>query len=477
MSTHPGLPGGPVTSEAVSTRQSSFATTSCGENCPVNPTPVSGADRTSSDPSERASSTTESGAAESVSTNGSNEQTRNPFGENTQGGTTTIVSESLKSYPTPSQSTIFVPTVESSSTGAISLQTDGAGSGNSSSGLSSGAVAGIAIATLIAGAAIAFVAAFLLFTRRNRTRESNVANKDYNNYADSTPEFVMMQQHKNVGMGGRNSPYIQVSQTPTRTPAVIPTPLPASAQQSEGVDVAAFLSPVASENKVYNRVMTLFRDCHSHVETYYRDVHASITPSMEPDLAQFGAKDINMAELLQDCSSPTTVLKHAIVAYALGITTPRSEEPGETIFPSELRSIFTQDDHSDSVDPNVTAVSTLHRRLSVYLFNAATSTTVSRRNMLTQSNAREAAEHFSLTFFPWANPSSSDRDRDDALAGLIHMALNLSIWLYGEPFLYEFDWEETGRRGVLVSPSLVRRTGGVHEDDKKVVVEGVVMAV
>jgi hypothetical protein len=166
-----------------------------------------------------------------------------------------------------------------------------------------------------------------LFKRRNnKVRDSTVG---YNNYADSTPELVMMQQ-KSVG---RNSPYVQVSQTPLQAP--IPATVPPPPVQQPDV-LASILPAAAHENEVQGRVAALFNQIHRHVETYYRDVHASITPSMEPELIRFGTKDVNMAELLQDCSSPTTALKHALVAYILGITSPKKGDGGETLFPEEL---------------------------------------------------------------------------------------------------------------------------------------------
>jgi hypothetical protein len=207
---------------------------------------------------------------------------------------------------------------------------------NSSSGLSSGAVAGIALGTLIIGAALAFLAAFFLFKRRNKQQQReanvNVGTGGYTSYADSTPELVMLQQKGAIvgGLGGRHSPYVQVSQT------AIPAPAPVQVQKSAEEEVVALLPPPVGESCVGGRFAALFEEIHRHVETYYRDVHASITPSMEPDLAQFGAGETDMAELLQDCSSPTTALKHALVAYVLGITAPKKEAEGKTLFPEEL---------------------------------------------------------------------------------------------------------------------------------------------
>jgi hypothetical protein len=233
--------------------------------------------------------------------------------------------------PTPSSSTSETTTAPTlASIGTVTEATRN----NGGSGLSSGAVAGIAIGTLIIGAALAFLAAFFLFKRRNKQqqREVNVSRIDYTSYADSTPELVMLQQKGAIvgGLGGRHSPYVQVSQTP------IPTPAPVQAQKSAEEEVVALLPPPVGEACVGGRFAALFEEIHRHVETYYRDVHASITPSMEPDLAKFGAEDVDMAKLLHDCSSPTTALKHALVAYVLGITAPKKEGEGKTLFPEEL---------------------------------------------------------------------------------------------------------------------------------------------
>lgn len=205
-------------------------------------------------------------------------------------------------------------------------------SSSSGSSLSTGAVAGIAIAMLFAGAAIAFLVAFFLFKRRNRKRDPNVSAAAYNSYADSTPELVMMQ--KSTGLGGRSSPYVQVSQTPLPPPAPVPVAALPPVQQSP--DSTSFLPAPASERDVYSKVSALFNQIHRHVDTYYRDVHASITSSVEPELARFGGQGVNMVELLQECSNPTTALKHALVAYILGMTGPRKDGEGETLFPDSL---------------------------------------------------------------------------------------------------------------------------------------------
>lgn len=104
----------------------------------------------------------------------------------------------------------------------------------------------------------------------------------------------------------------------------------------------------------------------------------------------------------------------------------------------------------------MSAAYTMYRRLAVYLSSASPTNASSTRLSARLSDIREAAEHFSLTFFPWANPMSSDQEKDDDLMHIIRTALELSIWMHGQPFLYRFIWESTGRRGTTVAPGLAR---------------------
>jgi hypothetical protein len=251
----------------------------------------------------------------------------------------TAITTSRTQSTAPSQSTSIITQDPSSATptfGIVAAISDG----NESKGLSAGAVTGVAIGTFIIGAALAFVAAFFLFKQRNKHKNGNVSTKDYPSFADSAPDLGMMQ--KGVGgLGGRHSPYVQVSQTPmpaSPAPALSPPMIAPIAMANEASkDVTSFLPPAADDDEVWTGVSHLFSMMHEHVEKFYRDVHACITPSMEHGIAKFGVKGVDMAELLQECSSPTAALKHALVAYVLGITGPKQEgDREETLFPEEL---------------------------------------------------------------------------------------------------------------------------------------------
>jgi hypothetical protein len=292
---------------------------------------------------------------------------------------------------------------------------------------------------------------------------------------------------------GGSSPYVQVSQMPLSTP--MPVYAPAPLQPTNPPDAVTGLLPAeALEPEVQSRVAALFNQIHRHVETHYRDVHATLTPSMEPELAMFGAQGVNMAELLQDCSHPTTAIKHALMVYVLSITGPKKREEGETIFPEELQGGQLQriagsgtSVHCIEVtfptmltyiaDPKLRTASTLHRRLSVYLFAATSSLSNPRRSRHAQSDVREAAEHFSLTFFPWAIPGGDDHDKDADLTRIIAETLETRIWLFGQPHVYEFRWDGVGQRGVAISPELVRRSDEDGERNGRLVLESGVAAI
>lgn len=121
------------------------------------------------------------------------------------------------------------------------------------------------------------------------------------------------------------------------------------------------------------------------------------------------------------------------------------------------------------------AAASLFRRVSVYLYTTISGTSDSRQSWLAQSNTREAAEHFSLTFFPWAKPQSSDQEKDEDLARIITEALGVRIWLFGQPDTCEFKWEGAGRRGVIISPGLVKRMYANGDEKETWVVEGAVV--
>lgn len=194
-----------------------------------------------------------------------------------------------------------------------------------SDSLSPGTIAGIAVATFFIGAIIAFIVTWSLFRRRDKKIVQKTCPSGYPIYADSSPEVVLAQ--KSAALEGS---YIQVTQAQMRTPIPVPSRVSASVDPLAGV-----LPPAASEAEVQNRVSRLFEQIHRHIDTFYRNVRASITPSMSSDMVSFG-KDVDMLELLQNCSQPTVALKHALVAFILSITSLKQDDDKQTLWPAEL---------------------------------------------------------------------------------------------------------------------------------------------
>jgi hypothetical protein len=190
---------------------------------------------------------------------------------------------------------------------------------------------------------------------------------------------------------------------------------------------------------------------------------------MSAALSSFGAQDVDMAELLSECTSPTTALRHALTGYVVGIT-----GPGETVWPSELNSSSTTTtlrNNGSGEDQQLATARTLHRRLAVYMYTAS-----SQRKSQSASAIREAAEHFSLTFFPWANPGADDTEKDDDLIHVIAQALEMRIWLFGQSGEFVFRWDGVGTRGVVVCPEVVRVDDG-NDGRERVVLENRVVGV
>jgi hypothetical protein len=234
-------------------------------------------------------------------------------------------------------------------------------SAGGSQGVSKGAVAGIAISTAIIGAAIALFAAFFFLKRRRRSSGHP--------YRDFTPELG---SHVNV----KNTPYVQVSQSSS-----IP-PVHATAVTSEKRDVdlanlhnssdflAGLLAPAADEQSVRSKVAGLFKRFQDHVDSYYRDVHATMTPSMESDLARFGG---DLIEILENSSMPTVAIKHALAGYILSIVSPEAEDQA-TLFPAEIAGLKANERSSDAGTSSTTyfSLDMLTRAQKTKLYTSST---------------------------------------------------------------------------------------------------------
>ncbi|KAF2993689.1 hypothetical protein E8E13_001702 [Curvularia kusanoi] len=401
----------------------------------------------------------------------------------------TFYTTSSTIYPTTVLATpsLIIPTSRGSSTVTDSPEPQSLASGpenTNPSNMSKGAVAGLAIGTFLAGVILAFLITWLGFKRRERKFIQKTCPSGYPIYADSSPELVMLQ--KSAAAGGAAGPYVQVSQTQQmRTP--VPVPARSALAAATGGDLlAGIVAPSASEHEVQNRLTSLFANLQRHIDTFYRDVHASITPSMASDLAEFG-QDVDVYALMQSCSRPTAVLKHALVAYVLGITAPPGDSGNssntnssgvQSLWPHDLSALLSL--HSPNPPPtsyraDLAPALSLHRRLTIHLYTSLSRSPLSQSPYPTQrastasslslsratsSIIREAAEHFSLTFFPWADPALLDSEREGDLGRLLGEVLETRVWMAGLEGEWGFEWEEAGRGVVVVRPKVGVRERG-----------------
>ena len=76
-------------------------------------------------------------------------------------------------------------------------------------------------------------------------------------------------------------------------------------------------------------------------------------------------------------------------------------------------------------------------------------------SLVSPSALRAAAEHFSLTFFPWLDPSLDDSEREADLAETLSSALQCRMWLLGLEGAWGVEWQESGNGVVVVRPAVV----------------------
>ncbi|KAF2656423.1 hypothetical protein K491DRAFT_691972 [Lophiostoma macrostomum CBS 122681] len=354
------------------------------------------------------------------------------------------------------------PTLFTSLASSASQAPDGtsaplASASNSSKGVSTGAAAGIAIATAIIGAAIAFGIAFCLFKRRQKNARRAPT-------FDSVPEYVSpVEASKGLEMSHVPPPALSGASPPALIGGGTKGDINMADLSHSSDFLAGILPQAADDATVKERASMLFDQVQLHVENFYRDVHATMTSGVESELNKFQS---GIVAMMRDSSRPTVPMKHALMTYVLRITSPEAGGKDRSIFPSSVVGVGHEGEfvRSQSLSPAYI----LYRRLASHLHTSLTSSPMSSPQM--QSAIEKAAEHFSSTFFPWANPSYRDEDKDEHLAQVIANALDFNIWLYGQPFIYEFLWSDgMGRRGVVVAPGLkkvsdvrgrVERAGG-----------------
>ena len=274
----------------------------------------------------------------------------------------------------------------------------------------------------------------------------------------------------------------------TRAVATVTTyarPASLAAAASAAAPLPAFLPPPAPLATLQARLAALFHDIAAHIDLYYRDVQAAMTPSMEAELAGFGAAargDEPIVDLLRGARQPKTVLTHCLMAYVLSLTAPssavatRKRQHGHAgqaaLFPRDLLGVVPMPAQADK-ERGYTALQALYHRLAAQLYVSSspsssaspfasspaspTPTLPAAAIATLQPRIRAAAEHFSLTFFPWADPLATDQDKDDHLAGVIADALDTALWLFAQVGAFDVDWDRrsgsvSGSGSIVVMP-------------------------
>ncbi|OCL04589.1 hypothetical protein AOQ84DRAFT_391451 [Glonium stellatum] len=368
--------------------------------------------------------------------------------------TITFASTSSSSVPlyisgrTSSSSTIFgetssVPSQLSSATGTPQTAGNTTVPDNSnvshSNKVAAGAVVGIAITTAIIGAAIAFILAFFLFShRRKDSRRSRT-------------------KHFSFGPSARP---LEMNRLPPNTftkPDLDLTDLTGSSDF-----LSSIITQTADDKTVKEKTAVLFDQVQLHVENFYRDVHVSIMPGMESSLLRFGSPTAlpeSLITLLNSSPRSTILIKHCLMSYILGVTSPfTAGSERSSLLPPEISSVACRVSRDGNKIAKINGY-IIWKMLTVHLNNELNSGSDKRSHNI--ATLRDAARKFSQPFSPWVNPKYGDGEREEHLVQVLNNAINLSVWLFGQPFLYDFSWDRQGsglKGGVMITPGLMKMT-------------------
>jgi hypothetical protein len=247
----------------------------------------------------------------------------------------------ISNFNTPLTGSPVSTDLSGTTTAGVLSQTSGAtvsSTSNGSKGVSAGAVAGIAIAMLFIGAAVAFLAAFFLFKRRERTHGST---------SDSVPELSIATKS---GTGPNKPEMMHVGSSSRAAKGDIDL-----TNLSHSSDfLASVLPQTADDHEVKERVGTLYDLVHLHVENYYRDVHITLSASTEKDLGGFLTPE--SARLLRGSVRSTVAIKHILMEYVLGITAPEVETGNRydvTLFPRDIAGVGSGDHATITQSPGL----------------------------------------------------------------------------------------------------------------------------
>jgi hypothetical protein len=346
-----------------------------------------------------------------------------------------------------------------------------------------GAVAGIAIASAIIGAALAAFICVLIFRRRRRG-SARERNKGINRRQTSLDSSERSQQlvKNDKDMAQYSAEHRGLG------PAF-------SGNISPSID--ALLPQQEDDASIRQCCLLIFDQIELHVYNFYSEkgLRHELSTEQQAELSWFGTSTLTnkvpaLPELLQRSNEKAKVIQHCLAYYAVRLVASPTSSSSETIYPQQLASVLSIVDSSlstigqhagtESKSSDLLAKARW-RQLTAYLkpelfkseqgsvgpTNAVTgssnapvigsrrhprkdnsnltSHTASQANANRNDRVSAAAKRFTSAFAPFAAQDDAENFslRVDHLTEVLHSALQMALWLFKEPATFCFDWDSS----------------------------------
>ncbi|EEQ28687.1 hypothetical protein McanMca71_001237 [Microsporum canis] len=331
-------------------------------------------------------------------------------------------------------------------------------SGNiSSSGYSSGILAGAIVASVIGSAFLALLAAYFFFGRR-RSKKGNSQEDSHTrealrdkNYDSETPS--------SRGHLSGTRPYSGIPDNPT---IILPHAL-----HAERGSLGDYIPTPADDKTVQSRVLTVFDHLALHVENYYSCSSPLNLDSSEStqDVAMINSYNSTflpapVASLLLQSNDREPIIKHCLLQSIIplifyAISSPFRSEGNSFLPPIYAVSRYFRDIqlHQDQVASQVQ----FHwRMLTAHGYRGIPTTQKQAYISARGKDISRAVETFTTAFRSYASPHHPESERIRHLTKVMEDAAELGIWLFEQPCGYEFIWDDVPAGKVVVSPAMVK---------------------
>ncbi|KAL4881808.1 hypothetical protein BJY04DRAFT_217876 [Aspergillus karnatakaensis] len=207
----------------------------------------------------------------------------------------------------------------------------------------------------------------------------------------------------------------------------------------------------ADDDTVRTRILTLIDQAVLHVDNYY--VPSSSPILSEEDrvrLEKYNSEYLpaSLPALLQGRNVQRKVITHTLVYTLL-----KAISSGGDLMPNILKGLPQVDYPSHETDSALFA----WRMLTSHLYNQ--SNPPRPLSPISASAARALATEFTKAFAPYTALSFANEDRLSHMTSLATAAGELGVWLFGQPCSFEFVWVYNGSgagEGFMVSPAVVK---------------------